>query len=227
MLNHFTKELNTLISILKDSSFRLSYCSEEFRDENEKIISDAAHPMVCFSEYNEEEIASKNITYGSYCISMKKKWAISNKLNPVLYIDKNSHIAIGLKALLLRRKKTQKGSSFPRLAVMQIKCFTKHVRGYNSYLKKFDFDFKYENEWRYVPEKKDIRNNYISLDNSKYKQAKIKYNKKLESFPLKFNENDIEFVFVEKENEIRILEQSFPFLNGKVRKYTWKYTPKK
>ncbi|MCT7911360.1 abortive infection system antitoxin AbiGi family protein [Arcobacter lacus] len=236
MLNHFTKELNTLISILKDSSFRLSYCSEEFRDENEKIISHAAHPMVCFSEYNEKEIASKNITYGCYCISMKKDWAIKNKLNPVLYVEKNSHIALGLKTLLLRRKKTQKGSSFPRLAVMQIKCFTKHVKGYNSHFDEDNFDFKYENEWRYVPEKKDIGNYYISIDNSRYKQVlekakknliKDKYNKRLESFPLKFNENDIEFVFVEEESEIRILEQSFPFLNGKVRKYTWKYTPKK
>ena len=119
---------------------------------------------------------------------------------------------------------------------MQIKCFTKHVKGYNSHIDEDNFDFKYENEWRYVPEKKDIGNYYISIDNSRYKQVlekakknliKDKYNKRLESFPLKFNENDIEFVFVEEESEIRILEQSFPFLNGKVRKYTWKYTPKK
>ncbi len=205
MLNHFTKELDTLNSILKDSSFRLSYCSEQFRDEN-------------------EEIASKNITYGRYCISMKEQWAIKNKLNPVLYVEKNSHVALGLKKLLLERKKDTFQSNL-RLPVMQIKCFTKHLKGFNSYLQLNNFDFSAEKEWRFVPQKKDINGLYISLNKSTYLKKKNLYNQKLIPYPLKFTFSDIECIFVDKEDDIKFIKRDrseFPELMSKLKISTWK-----
>lgn len=220
MINHFTQKFEHIKSILTESSFRLSYCSEEFRDDSGSIISHAAHPMVCFSEYSKSELSDKKITYGSYCISMKKEWAIKNKLNPVLYIDKNSHVARGLKKLLLERKK-EKFQSNLKMPVMQIKCFTKHVTGYNSYLKKDNFNFKDENEWRFVPQKSDINNGYISLNYSTYSKNKSKYNKRLKAFPLYFKENDIEAIFVMNEIEINSIKKEFPCLEKKIHLKCW------
>jgi len=83
MLLHFTKGLSNVESILQSNSLRLSYCSEYF-GEKEQVVSSAAHPMVYFSEYSGDELESKVITYGSYAIAFKKKWARRKK--GVMYI---------------------------------------------------------------------------------------------------------------------------------------------
>lgn len=45
---------------------------------------------------------------------------------------------------------------------MELKCFIKNEQGYNSHFDVDDFDFKSENEWRFVPEKWEIGNNRCS-----------------------------------------------------------------
>ena len=188
MIIHFTKNFDSLKKIIQTLSFNLSYCKEFFNVEDERISS-AAHPMVCFSEYDLDVLEKQYITYGKYGIGFTKKWAIENRLNPVLYIEKNSQAAKGLGNLLKARQGKFKSVSLPndlRLPIMQLKCFAKNVKGYNSSLKKDDYDFTKENEWRYIPYKKDINGNYISIDLSKYEENQSMHNEKIEDYPLKF-----------------------------------------
>ncbi|WP_281499688.1 abortive infection system antitoxin AbiGi family protein [Allomuricauda sp. SCSIO 64092] len=81
---HITGDFSKLVSILKSTSLRLSYSRENFYS-NGNSISNAVHPMVCFSEYNLKEIGSKKITYGNYGVGFSKDWARSKKIGPVLY----------------------------------------------------------------------------------------------------------------------------------------------
>ncbi|HCI0085450.1 TPA: hypothetical protein PCG41_005551, partial [Klebsiella pneumoniae] len=121
-----------LTSIISSSSFLLRYCGEYFGDKRGAIVSRAAHPMVSFSEYEHNELHNKTVTYGGYGIALKKSWAVRNGLTPVNYIEKNSPVALGLIALLRSRQLGSLPKSL-RLPVIQLKCFTKHVYGYNSH----------------------------------------------------------------------------------------------
>ncbi len=97
--------------------------------------------MVSFSEYLESDLPGRQITYGRYGVALSKEWALKKRLKPVLYVDKGSQIAEGLNMLLRARqgKDNLHLPEFSRLPVMQIKCFTKHVTGYNSYFGQDDF----------------------------------------------------------------------------------------
>lgn len=223
LIIHFTKRFDILREILSTNSLLLSYCKEDFNLGNKKISS-AAHPMVCFSEYDIEGIDSEIITYGNYGIGFSKTWVKKHKISPVLYISDDSIAAKGLSSLLKARQ-NQESSKLPdnlRLPIMEIKCFTKNVCGYNSFLNDVNFDFKRENEWRYVPEKKDIGNGYISLDRSKYKKDQSYYNNKLKPYPLKFKLSEIEIIFVSNKYERNVIIQEFNIENDKIRIGKWR-----
>ena len=159
--------------------------------------------MVSFSEYTEEDLGTRKISYGDYAIALSKKWARRSGLNLVLYVEKHSQAALGLAALLKARQKKGK-DAIPkklRLPIMQVKCFTKHETGYNSHFDQDDFCFKDENEWRYVPTIKQINGNYISLNYSTYDKNRDKYNNRLSKYPLKFSVSDIEAVYVKTDQQ--------------------------
>lgn len=221
---HFTDKFSKIENILKTSTLKLAYCKEEFYLGKERISS-AAHPMVCFSEYNINELMTKTITYGQYGIALSAKWVTKNKIHPVLYIDKDSDLACSL-AKLLRARQNKQDSMLPdnlRLPIMTIKCFTKNSVGNNSRLSKKDFNFRDECEWRFVPSKKDIGNGLISQDKSTFQQKKNQYNDSLKTFPLKFNYNDIEEIFVTTEDESTMICKTYNIEKNKILISNWKY----
>lgn len=223
LIIHATGSLEALKSILISSSLRLSYSKENFCIGSQKISS-AAHPMVCFCQHNANELNTKTITYGRYGISFSTDWGLKKRISPVLYIDGNSLAAKGL-ATLLKARQNKMNSALPkylRLPIMEIKCFTKNVRGYNSYLKQENFDFKNENEWRYVPRKSDIGGFLISQNQSTYLKNQDWYNAKLLPYPLKFNASDIEIVFVATKDEVAQISREFSIDSSKIQVSNWK-----
>ncbi|HAS8151734.1 TPA: hypothetical protein I7678_21070 [Vibrio vulnificus] len=221
MLIHFTREFENLVSILESNSFLVRYCGEYFGDNTGKVISRAAHPMVSFSDYSHEELSSKKVTYGGYGVALHKAWAVKNKLSPVNYVEKNSPVAQGLVSLLQARQRGKLPSNL-RLSVIQLKCFTKHVYGYNSYFRTDNFDFKSENEWRFVPSVKQIGGNRISENYSTYKKFEDKYNRRLEPYALKFVNKDIKYVYVQNEAEKEHLVKSLGLSSTQVKLAEWK-----
>jgi len=143
---------------------------------------------------------------------MKKKWVRKNRIHPVLYIDKNSQLAIALSDLLkARRSKTEgKLPDLVRHSIMTIKCFTKNTKGYNSFFNAADFNFKDEKEWRYVPTKEQISGHLISESRRRYERNPDQYNDKLRKFPLAFEFADIQLVFVETEMQREEIVSAFP-----------------
>ncbi len=223
LIIHATSTLEALKSILSSSSLRLSYSKEDFCIGTQKVSS-AAHPMVCFCQHNLGELNTKTITYGRYGIAFSTDWALKKRISPVLYIDGNSLAAKGL-ATLLKARQNKMNSELPknlRLPIMEIKCFTKNVRGYNSYLNKKNFDFKNENEWRYVPRRSDIGGNLISQNKSTYLKNPDRHNKKLLPYPLKFNAQDIEVVFVATKAEASQISSEFSIDSSKIKVSNWK-----
>lgn len=221
MLIHFTRKFKNLVSILESNSFLVQYCGEYFGDSTGRVISRAAHPMVSFSDYSHEKLSSKKVTYGGYGIALHKTWAVKNKLSPVNYVEKNSPVAQGLVSLLRAR---QRGKLPPNLnlSVIQLKCFTKHVYGYNSYFHTDNFDFKAENEWRFVPSNEQIGGNKISENYSTYKKFEAKYNNRLKPYALKFANKDIKYVYVQNETEKEHLVKLLGLSPSQVKLAAWK-----
>ncbi|MFD2561169.1 abortive infection system antitoxin AbiGi family protein [Aquimarina rubra] len=219
---HITEEYKSLFSILSERSLRLSFSSENFYFKD-KAVSKAAHPMICFSEYNPKTINQERITYGSYGIGFSKKWARNNNIGPVLYVSQTSVAAKGMKELLTARRKTKEGR-LPRklrLSIMEVKCFMKNEIGYNSFSGELDFDFKAENEWRYIPKKIAIDNYLISQNQRTYLKNKDKHNEKLKKYPLQFNLNDIGLVYVSNKSEKIELSEKFGLEKEKIRISEW------
>ena len=221
ILIHATRSFSSLVSIISSSSLRLSYSKEDFCI-GAKNISSAAHPMVCFCEYKKNRLMQEVITYGRYGVAFTKDWGLKKRVSPVLYVDDNSLAAKGIATLLkARQNKEAKIPSHLRLPIMEIKCFTKNVQGYNSFFNKNNFDFKSENEWRYVPRKSDIDNNLISQNQSTYRKNPEKYNKKLLPYPLRFNHSDVDTIFVSNEKEVQLIRNLFSFSSSNIEVSTW------
>lgn len=220
---HFTNSYDNLNSILQSKSLHLHYCKEDFCL-GDKKVSRAAHPIISFSEYNVSTIDKKTITYGKFGIAFSKQWIEKHRIHPVLYVEKNSLIAQSLADLLIARRKKalDQLSSNVRLSIMNIKCFTKNSRGYNSYLKIDDFDFKREKEWRYVPTKKQIEGKLISQSRKKYLAKQDYYNKQLEKYPLTFSITDIEYLFVNTQKQVDEICKLSTIDKSRIRISRWK-----
>lgn len=221
---HFTDQFSKVNSILNTSSLRLTYCQEVFCLGKEKVSS-AAHPMVCFSEFDIDDLVKKTISYGRYGIVFSNEWVVKNKIHPILYIEKESTVASAL-AKLLKARQNSEVSDLPndlRLPIMTIKCFTKNTVGENSFLGQKDFNFREECEWRFVPEKKDIDYELISMNKSTYLLNKDLYNNKLKPFPLLFEYNDIEKIFVTTELELNTISSAYNIDKKKILMSKWNY----
>lgn len=225
LIIHITKEFENLKNILSSKSLTLSFSCENFYW-NGKPISKAAHPMICFSEYDPETIDSKTITYGKYGIGFSKIWAREKNIGPVLYVSESSVAAKGMKDLLIARKKT-KEDKLPRklrLAIMEVKCFMKNEKGLNSHNGKPNFDFKAGNEWRYIPKKSEINNYLISQNQRTYIENKDKHNEKLKKFPLEFELSDIESIYVSNKAELDIIKDKFNISETRIIVAKWQTT---
>jgi len=220
---HVTEEFETLKLILSSNSLKLSFSIEDIYFNN-KVVSKAAHPMISFSEYNLSTIDNERITYGKYGLGFSKEWAKTNNVGPVLYVGSTSVAAKGMKELLIARRKTnsEKLPGKIRLAIMEVKTFMKNEKGYNSKLENENFDFKAENEWRYVPRKPDIDNYLISQNQRTYLKNRYKHNKMLEKYPLKFKSEAIQVVFVSNQSEKYELIKTFGLANGLIKISNWR-----
>lgn len=220
---HITEKFRTLKLILSSNSLKLSFSSEDFYYNN-IVVSKAAHPMISFSEYNVSTIDKERITYGKYGVGFSKEWAETNNIGPVLYVGSTSVAAKGMKELLKARRKTnsEKLPGKIRLAIMEVKTFMKNKKGYNSKLEQENFDFKAENEWRYVPRKLDIDSYLISQNQRTYLKNRDKHNKMLEKYPLGFKREDIQFVFVSNQSEKDELIKTFGLDIETIKISNWK-----
>lgn len=219
---HITTDFDRLKSILESNMLRLSYCKEVFYL-GDKKISDAAHPMICFSEYNISTIDKETITYGKFGIAFKQSWIEKHRIHRVLYINKNSLVAKSLGDLLKARRKNAKVQLSPkvRLSIMMIKCFTKNERGYNSRFSDYNFNFKSENEWRYVPAKAEIDGKFVSENTKTYEKRKDYYNQQMEKYSLKFDTKDIAYIFVETNEQAEEVRNLFSIDSKKIKISNW------
>ncbi|MGA2671300.1 MAG: abortive infection system antitoxin AbiGi family protein [Dehalococcoidia bacterium] len=208
-LFHFTSCFENLLGIL-DNTFYPRYCYEEFNlvDKDKQPFAEDAFPMVCFCDIPLSQLMNHIETYGRYGLGMTKEWGISKGLNPVIYFNKNSHMAnrvsVVTNGLLW-------DTSPIAQAFYEVMLYMKPYKGIlyrNGRVTKENIRFYDEHEWRYVSHRSVLKKNKIELSIQRhiYKQPEklADANKKLETDEtrLSFKADDIKYIIIDEERQI-------------------------
>lgn len=221
-LFHFTSCLENILGILKNT-FYPRYCYEEFEliDKPKEKFIRSAIPMVCFCDTPLSQLMNHIETYGKYGLGMKKEWGIRKGLNPVIYFNKNSDMAKDLNKTAIRLLKN-KGSAALK-TFWNILVYLKRYEGVlyrGGSITKENVRFYDEHEWRYVPDRRVMNKNLITVSLSEvvYRQPEIlaDANKQLErdETRLSFNANDIKYIIIKEESEINKMIKKLRVIKG-------------
>lgn len=96
LLYHYTDKKG-LWGIIKNG-FKPSYSREKILT-NPDAHFDFAVPMACFCDIPEELATIQRSNYGDYAIGLYDSWRIENRLNPILYLSKDSDLFNQIKKL--------------------------------------------------------------------------------------------------------------------------------
>ncbi|MGR4992144.1 abortive infection system antitoxin AbiGi family protein [Vibrio rotiferianus] len=209
---HFTNSLDAIKGILKNN-FRPKYCREyTLLDE---CYSDILVPMVSFCDIPMSDIKEHIDKYGCYGVGLSKKWARTSGLNPVLYIDSNSHLNRSLEYVIRNFVANSNEDKTPlheldndKLRMVDI---VRYVKNYQEDLIRKsetipDYRFYDEREWRFVPEFSDefracFDNTCIGDFKDEFEQSA----KNLSKVRLMFNPEDINYLIIKEDREIHEL----------------------
>jgi hypothetical protein len=201
-LFHFTDK-KSLFGIL-NNCFNVSYSRERISGTS-RIIQFAV-PMVSFCDLRLSEIKEHMHSYGTYGIGLTKEWAIERKLNPVMYVSKESLFTQKfIESINELHQLTATTLGFENAYISILNTF-RYMKNYSDVLERQgkifpNFIFANEREWRYVPEFRDGIHNYISTEKIENREDKIKYNNILGE-KLTFHPNDIKYIIVKNDSEI-------------------------
>ena len=204
---HYTNSFDKITSILQEG-FCITYCAEVLKlgsGSGSKEQSKAAHPMVSFCDIPLSDSKQHFEVYGKYGIGLSKKWAVSNGVNPVIYIDKNSLIAKSILTLIQeRRNKDTNLTRDQRNEILRIKSYAKNYSGLLKRKETNNPNYKFydEREWRLVPTKNMLKGAKFSISLKTFKKNKDKYNNKLSNSRVTFEAKDISYIIVKNTSEI-------------------------
>ena len=209
---HFTKNAANIESILKND-FYPQFCSEDILGitlnlaDGNKLI-----PMVSFCDIPISQINKHTKQYGEYAIGLTKDWAIKKKINPVIYVYRNSDFLNSMQSALTMllnaevKKKKPNDKMVDRffIALKYIKPYEGRLWRHGKWTKETN-RFYDEREWRHVPQLPGHEGvfwiNQKGIDDKALRELnkQIADSKKLR---LSFEPKDIKFIIVKKESEI-------------------------
>jgi len=220
-LFHFTNSLNNLLGIL-NNTFYPRYCYDEFDliDNDQQHFLEDAIPMVCFCDIPLSQLLNHINRYGHYGLGMTKQWGGSKGLNPVIYFNKNSHLARNYSVLTnnLLVDNTPTGQAFHNtMGYMKPYEGTLFRKGHRV---KDRIRFYDEHEWRYLPDKSLLTDRGIRgfLQHHQYMnpQELADANSKLETNDtrLTFQADDIKYIIISGENQINQMIEKVRDIKG-------------
>lgn len=200
-LIHFTNDKEALIGILHEE-FKVRYCMENI--ETTAGPFNFAIPMVSFCDIPMSAMKDHIKKYGSYGIGLTLTWGQERKLNPVLYVDKNSAIGADYRQAFSAIVKSKR---IPDLSETesQLVNLVRYMKNYEADLTRAgitiaNYRFADEKEWRYVPRKDEAH--MVIMGSLVTHDVKKQFNKKIENLRLGFEPKDIKYIIVKEEADI-------------------------
>lgn len=202
-LFHYTRKLTTLKSILSDGFFKVHYCKETIEIADE--VGAFYVPMVSFCDIPLSEVKTHVASYGDYGLGLTKEWASRQRLNPVLYIDHNSHLAASVLTALstfTRPSLNIDGMIPERKSIHDILRYVKNYEGdlhRRSGKTINNYRFSDEREWRFVPSV-DASCPMMPKERATHDGRDIDSN--LATISLPFNVRDIRYIIIKDESQL-------------------------
>lgn len=214
-LFHFTRDLDTLLKILR-SRFYPRACYEP------AVIPDVlnfriAIPMVCFCDIPLSQISEHVGKYGKYAIGIKKSWAIEQGVTPVLYVHKNSVIPRAIASEMKEIRPSGKDFSEVQMKhLMELMRPIMVMKPYESYDEKLHKEIRYydEREWRYIPPSEYPKFPDFLIEKITNDTTLRAFNKEKEAYGVEFNPDVINYIIVDKEEEILPLKHEIVSIKG-------------
>lgn len=204
-LFHFTKNADTLKKIILEG-FWPRYCLEDVSWFGVSNFDYIAYPMVSFCDIPLARIDEHVCFYGEYGIGLTKEWAISNSLNPILYISHASHLQQSIleTAAHINQDRYNEEDRLNGLATFRyVYAFVKPIEGHMLIGAEFiPKEFYQESEWRFIP-KIDGKNPYLLRKDYEDDGIREQNNQTSKvNYSLKFTPRDIKYIFVKSDSDI-------------------------
>jgi len=223
ILFHFTRTHDALKGILR-TTFHPSMAREII--ENNGANKEFAVPMVSFCDLGLSELPVHMKKYGRYGIGMSKEWAMRQGLNPVAYVNQGSeftnHLLDGIQTYFDHLNTTPNLTALSDLSdsymkILNVQRYIKNYRGTLRRSGKADkiYTFADEREWRYVlPLETPGLFPFVPINLISDKQQKEKWNGLLADHKLTFSANDIKYLIVERESNVKTLRRHIQSLSN-------------
>jgi len=212
-LFHFTSK-SGLKGVLKDN-FKLKYCLEKINHREKPV--EIAIPMVSFCDIKISEIKEHIEKYGYYGIGLSKKWAFEKGLNPVIYLNSQSSFADGIISTMRKFYASPEIDRNDKMNSANLLRYSKIYEGDLNRKGKIikNYRFADEREWRFVPDPKPDFLAWLSKKQYNTTEKKRTQNTKLSNERLYFNANQILYIIVKKEDEIKEIIRHIRDVKGK------------
>lgn len=216
-LFHFTKDLNTLTSILRSRIFPRACLESQLLPNLFKFRF--AVPMASFCDIPLSQIREHTEKYGNYAIGLKKEWAIQQGVTPVLYVHSQSVILQSIMSEIERLRNTpnlSQSSLSDRLytllrPVMMMKPYEEFDDRLQKIVRYYD-----EREWRYVPPQRYPEEpDFLLEDFAKSPEILQIFNTAKEKYGVVFNPDVINYIIVKREDEVLPLKREIVQIKGK------------
>lgn len=215
-LTHFTKQKEALLGILQDN-FKIFFCKEAVYLGGKRQNFYA--PMVSFCDIPMSEIKDHIKKYGSYGIGLTKEWALKNGLNPVLYVAPNSALSTSyrtaMRHFLAVSNESDDGATNEEMALVDVLRYMKNYEGplerKGERIK--NYRFSDEREWRYAPP--FTGDEEMLVAKSAFETEPEHYSEMYSNHRLEFEPNDIKYIIIKDDSEIREVINHLRVAKGK------------
>lgn len=215
-LFHFSSRYDTLIQILQSKFFPRLCLEKGYWHPGDMRW---AIPMVCFCDIPLSDITEHTQKYGNYAIGLKKTWAMEQGVTPILYVHDNSvFIEHGLEALNWSLELSAKDPKHLNERLAQVMSLFFMMKPYEGYQerdgKRKKVRFYDEREWRYIPPIVGSHLNFLTEEKFNDKTQRDSINSFNEQYGVNFNPDVINYIIVEKEDEIVPLMHDLHSIKG-------------
>lgn len=158
VLFNFMTQLDFLKTVLKKCAMIPRYYEEDISYLNIEGLSKIAFPMKCFCDIHLNRLVPHMEFYGFYGIGIDKEWGVSQGIQPLQYINKESNLAKDFSSIFNHAKKiseeeiNQNYNNYNDYLLTSL-LFMKPISGAMYRNDKYETkNFHDEKEWRYIPD---------------------------------------------------------------------------
>lgn len=169
-------------------------------------------PMVSFCDIPLSQIKDHLSRYGSYGIGLTREWAVKKRLNPVLYVQRQSNLAHSYESAILHYERDGIDNDDAVAAFHRLADIARYTKNYEEILERKSesygmYRFSDEREWRYVPEIGSSCEMYYAA-NDFDEETQVAASKSVKDYRLVFDADDIKYIIISSEKEIPSLVDS-------------------